>query len=144
MVLNLLGQIHCSCDRGSRPDSFAVLKPGDSFCFHSRLGLPTIQGSGSANPEMQYFGIYLVFLAVAARAFAAFFLLLLIITRAKNVPTTAEPRRVRMTGMRIAQTRGRNRFCNGWSSSTNGYTHVSDEMRGKYLGLITIRSVHSV
>jgi hypothetical protein len=67
------------------------------------------------------FSSYFVFFAAAARAFAAFFLLLLIITMARNVPTTAEARRVRITGIRIAQTRGGKRLCRGWSSSTNGY-----------------------
>jgi len=53
---------------------------------------------------------YFVFFAAAALAFAAFFLLLLIMTMARNVPTTADPRRVRMTGILIAQTRGGNRL----------------------------------
>ena len=53
------------------------------------------------------------FLAAAALAFAAFFLLLLIITMARKVPTTAEASRVRMTGMRIAQTRGGKIFWRG-------------------------------
>jgi predicted small integral membrane protein len=57
----------------------------------------------------------------AAFAFAALFLLLLIMTTLKNVPTTDEPSRMIMTGMRIAQTRGGNRFWMGWSGSTNGY-----------------------
>lgn len=60
------------------------------------------------------------FFAAAALALAAFFLLLLIITIPINVPTTAEPNRVRMTGMRIAQTRGGNRSWRGWPGSTNG------------------------
>ena len=50
------------------------------------------------------------FVFLAARALADFFLLLLIITMARKVPTTAEPRRVRMTGIRIAQTRGGKRL----------------------------------
>lgn len=54
--------------------------------------------------------IYFDFFAAAALAFAAFFLLLLIMTMAKNVPTTAEPRRVRMTGIRMAHTRGGKRL----------------------------------
>ena len=64
--------------------------------------------------------IYFDFFAAAARALAAFFLLLLIMTIARNVPTTADPRSVRMTGIRMAQTRGGKRFWSGWSSSTNG------------------------
>lgn len=53
--------------------------------------------------------IYFVFLAAATLALAAFFLLLLIITIPRNDPTIVVPRRVRMTGMRMAQTRGGNR-----------------------------------
>jgi hypothetical protein len=56
----------------------------------------------------------------AAFAFNAFFLLLRIMTRERNEPTTAEPRRMRMTGMRMAQTRGGKSAWRGWSSSTNG------------------------
>lgn len=54
--------------------------------------------------------------------FNAFFLLLRIMTMPKKEPTTAEPRRMRMTGMRIAQTRGGKKWWRGWSSSTNGWT----------------------
>lgn len=43
-----------------------------------------------------------------ARSFAAFFRLLLIMTMARKLPTTALPRSVRMTGIRMAQTRGGN------------------------------------
>ena len=68
------------------------------------------------------FQLYFVFLAAAALAFAAFFLLLLIMTSARNVPTTDDPRSVRITGIRIAQTRGGNRLWSGWSSSTKGCT----------------------
>jgi hypothetical protein len=46
-------------------------------------------------------------------AFAAFFLLLRIMTTLRNDPTTAEPRRMRMTGMRMAQTRGGKKFWRG-------------------------------
>jgi hypothetical protein len=53
-------------------------------------------------------------------AFAAFFLLLRIMTTPRKEPTTAEPTRRRMTGMRMAQTRGRKKFWRMWSSSTNG------------------------
>lgn len=42
----------------------------------------------------------------AFAAFAAFFRLLRTITILKKLPTTALPRRIRMTGMRIAHTRG--------------------------------------
>lgn len=48
-----------------------------------------------------------------------------------KVPTTAEPRSVRKTGMRIAQTRGGKRSCRGWPGSTNGYMRVSiDHLSG--------------
>jgi hypothetical protein len=49
----------------------------------------------------------------AAFAFAALFLLLRIITTLKKEPTTAEPKRMRITGIRIAQTRGGKKFCRG-------------------------------
>jgi hypothetical protein len=65
--------------------------------------------------------VYVFFLAAAALAFAAFFLLLRIITMPRNEPTTAEPRSVRMTGMRMAQTRGGKKSWSGWPLSTNGY-----------------------
>jgi hypothetical protein len=51
------------------------------------------------------------FFFAAAFALAAFFLLLRIITMLRKEPTTAEPSRIRMTGMRIAQTRGGKKFC---------------------------------
>jgi len=60
-------------------------------------------------------------LAAASLAFAAFFLLLRIMTTDRNEPTTAEPRRTRMTGMRMAQTRGGKKFWRGWSESTKGW-----------------------
>ncbi len=63
--------------------------------------------------------VYAFFLA-AALALAAFFWLLRIMTMPRNEPTTAEAKRIRMTGMRIAQTRGGNKFCRGWSESTKG------------------------
>jgi hypothetical protein len=49
---------------------------------------------------------YEVFFVLAARAFAIFFLLLLIITMLRNEPTTAEPSNVKITGILIAQTLG--------------------------------------
>lgn len=61
------------------------------------------------------------FFFVAAFALAAVLRLLRIMTMLKKEPTMAEPRRRRMTGMRIAQTRGRKKFCKGWSSSTKGW-----------------------
>lgn len=64
---------------------------------------------------------YEVFFVLAARAFAAFFRLLLIMTMLKNDPTTAEPSSVNITGILIAQTRGGNRSCSGWPGSTKGY-----------------------
>ena len=56
----------------------------------------------------------------AAFALAAFFRLLLIMTIPINVPTTAEPSSVRMTGMRMAHTRGGKSACRGWPASTKG------------------------
>jgi hypothetical protein len=42
-------------------------------------------------------------------------------TTERKEPTTVVKRRMRMTGMRIAQTRGGKRVCRKWVSSTNGY-----------------------
>lgn len=53
------------------------------------------------------------FFAAAALAFAALFRLLLIITMPKKEPTTADPRSVKITGIRIAHTLGGNSDCNG-------------------------------
>lgn len=61
------------------------------------------------------------FFFAAAFALAAFFLLLRIMTMLRNDPTTADPSRMRMTGMRIAHTRGGKKFCSGWSESTKGW-----------------------
>ena len=61
-----------------------------------------------------------VFFLAAAFAFAAFFLLLLIITIPINVPTTAQPSSARITGMRMAQTRGGKKSWRGWPGSTKG------------------------
>lgn len=41
-------------------------------------------------------------------------------TTLRKEPTTAEPSRTRMTGMRMAQTRGGKKFWRGWSESTKG------------------------
>jgi hypothetical protein len=49
----------------------------------------------------------------AAFALAAFFLLLRIMTTPRKEPTTAEAKRMRMTGMRMAQTRGGKTFWRG-------------------------------
>ena len=61
------------------------------------------------------------FPASTALAFAAFFRLLRIITTLKKLPTTAEPKSIRMTGMRMAQTRGGKKSWRGWPWSTNGW-----------------------
>ncbi|KAK4456293.1 hypothetical protein QBC34DRAFT_340546 [Podospora aff. communis PSN243] len=46
-------------------------------------------------------------------------------TTLRKEPTTAEPRRMRITGMRMAQTRGGKKFWRGWSESTKGWGYVS-------------------
>lgn len=68
---------------------------------------------------------YVFFFAAAALALAAFFLLLRIMTTPRKEPTTAEARRMRMTGMRTAQTRGGKKFWRGWSESTKGCVGVA-------------------
>ena len=50
-----------------------------------------------------------VYEAFFCLALSAFFRLLLIITTERKLPTTVVPRMRRMTGMRMAQTRGRKR-----------------------------------
>lgn len=79
----------------------------------------------------------------ACFAFKAFFLLLLIMTTERNEPTTAEPRRMRMTGMRMAQTRGGKRLWRGCSSSTNGYGTISWVTRNMQI-VYTINKAHTV
>jgi hypothetical protein len=66
----------------------------------------------------------MIYAFFACLLFKAFFLLLLIMTTERNEPTTAEPRRMRMTGMRMAQTLGGKRLWRGCSSSTNGYSMI--------------------
>ena len=73
--------------------------------------------------------------AFLALALAAFFLLLLIMTMLKKDPTTAEPSKVRMTGIRIAQTRGGKRLWSGWPSSTKGCEGQLVEIIGRILNL---------
>jgi len=69
---------------------------------------PTV-GQYMNQPRGRYI-LHFDFFAAAALAFAAFFLLLLIMTMPRNEPTTAEPNRVNITGMRIAHTRGGKRL----------------------------------
>lgn len=81
--------------------------------------------SGSARRHSWYLAVWVsspqpgsvppydFFFAAAALALAAFFLLLLIMTTPRKEPTTAEARRMRMTGMRTAQTRGGKKFWRG-------------------------------
>jgi hypothetical protein len=57
-------------------------------------------------PRLTEHGAYQAFFFPAAFAFAALFLLLRIMTTLRNEPTTAEPSKMRITGIRIAQTRG--------------------------------------
>jgi len=59
-----------------------------------------------------------------AFAFKAFRLLLRIMTTERKEPTTVVKKMMRMTGMRMAQTRGGKRECEKWPSSTNGINSV--------------------
>jgi hypothetical protein len=45
-------------------------------------------------------------------------------TTLRKDPTTAHPSKTRITGMRIAQTRGGKKFWRGWSESTKGCVFV--------------------
>jgi hypothetical protein len=62
--------------------------------------------------------VYEAFFCWALRAFLR---LLRIMTTDRKEPTTVEKRTMRMTGMRMAQTRGRKSECSRWSSSTKGW-----------------------
>jgi len=42
-------------------------------------------------------------------------------TTERKLPTTVEPRMMRITGMRMAHSRGRKKEWRKWSSSTNGW-----------------------
>jgi hypothetical protein len=53
---------------------------------------------------------YFDLLAAAFCAFNAFLRLLRIMTTLRKLPTTAPPRRIRMTGIRMAHTRGGKRL----------------------------------
>lgn len=75
----------------------------------------------------------------AALAFAARFLLLLIMTTLKKDPTTAQPSKMRMTGIRMAQTRGGNSFRIGWSGSTNGC--FWNQQQGRLCWVIYVGSI---
>ena len=76
---------------------------------------------------LNYHAFFFPFCTSAAFAFAlaAFFRLLWIMTTLRNVPTTVEPNRMRMTGIRIAQTGAGKKLCRVWSSSTKGWVCVS-------------------
>lgn len=70
--------------------------------------------SSESVPECWVKGdVYDLFFAAAALALAAFLRLLRIMTTLKKEPTTADPRSTRMTGMRMAQTRGGKTFWRG-------------------------------
>jgi hypothetical protein len=75
---------------------------------------------GFAKPDHRDLMDPQAFFLAAALALSAFILLLCIITTPRNEPTTADPRRMRITGIRIAQTRGGKTFWRGWSESTKG------------------------
>ena len=101
------------------------------------FGIPQIADGGRNKPHFDFF-------AAASLALAAFFLLLLIITMPRNEPTTAEPSRVNMTGIRIAQTRGGKRLWRGWSSSTNGCACGQCQQCAGDAADPTMNKVHSV
>jgi hypothetical protein len=66
-----------------------------------------------------------LYVAFFCFALSAFLRLLRIMTTERKLPTTVVKRTMRITGMRIAQTRGGKRDCRGWSSSTKGCHCVS-------------------
>lgn len=52
-------------------------------------------------------------------------------TTLRKEPTTAEPSKTRITGIRMAQTRGGKKFWRGWSESTKGCACVSGHENAK-------------
>lgn len=84
-----------------KPSNFKIQKQKPLLYF------PNTEKVKNNTPDMtQAF-----FPAFAAAIFARFFCPLLIITMLRKVPTTALPTRRRITGIRIAQTRGGKRAC---------------------------------
>ena len=67
---------------------------------------------------------YCAFCCCALAAFAAFLRLLRTMTTLRKLPTTAPPSSSRMTGMRMAQTRGGKRDWIACESSTKGCEDV--------------------
>ena len=113
--------LHRGCPRTAHEPQGKETKTKASPNGSSRLAF-----AGPWPQDMSISSALFYFDFFAAFAFAAFFLLLLIITIAKNDPTTVDASNVRMTGIRIAQTRGRKSPWSGWSSSTKGcYNQVS-------------------
>ena len=92
--------------------SFVCLRPHPSSCPLVATERSAKNARSSAYARLSG-PVYAFFLVAAALALAAFFWLLRIMTMLRNVPTTAEPSSRRTTGMRIAQTRGRKKFCSG-------------------------------
>jgi len=83
------------------------------FCIIDLGAVEETPGSSGAPGHTDSQGMIYAFFFPAALALAAFFLLLRIITMPRNDPTTADPRSVRITGIRIAQTRGGKRSWRG-------------------------------
>ncbi len=96
--------------------------------------------SPNTTPSPQAF----FFPAPTAFAFAAFFRLLLIMTILKKLPTTAEPSRIRITGIRIAQTRGGKKSWRGWPGSTKGLRVLVDRYGEETMADGTMRRVQVV
>ena len=92
----------CSCSM--KPFPSLPLPTPDTVLQHSASELFRFLDESSPCPSHAFFF-----------NLTAFFLLLRIMTIPRKLPTTAQPRRIRMTGMRIAQTRGGKRDCRGWS-----------------------------
>ena len=67
-------------------------------------------------------------------ALSAFLRLLLIMITDRKEPTTVVNSTIRITGMRMAQTRGRKSECSRWSSSTKGWGEEEGQHGARAVG----------
>ena len=100
------------------PFSLTLLIPHSPTPLHPNPTQPNTAHGAREKADQAFF------LPAAAAALAAFLRLLRIMTTLRKEPTTAQPSSTRITGRRIAQTRGGKKFWRGWSESTKGCLHV--------------------
>lgn len=108
------------------------------YMAHESLNRFIQQTNFTVNP-------YAFFFPAAALALAAFFLLLRTITTPRKLPTTADPRRMSIKGMRIAHTRGGiGREEDGQGRQMASHDMSEHEDLGRLKATNTIASVHMV